>query len=284
MTESVHATISYLKPTSLINRRFWAPGEEVNTGEYEPYPVIVRNARRAEKPFTLGEHGFAVARHPTKLDDFEDQAKIENVYFGEVKRIAMAMCGADHVALIGGQLRSSGETGAIVQPPAAEAHVDFNEVTSRKLARRLYEKSAPDGVGYNRFIIFSLWRVLSEPPQDWPLALCEAASVRDDEGVPNVKVDVDEIPPYEERFNPIPGEEEMVAATIFFHNPNHRWWYYPDMTKDEVVFIKFHDSDHSRAWRTPHTAFYDKTQTGAKTRKSYEMRAIAYFSKGRSLS
>ena len=25
-------------PTSLINRRFWAPGEEVNTGEYEPYP------------------------------------------------------------------------------------------------------------------------------------------------------------------------------------------------------------------------------------------------------
>jgi hypothetical protein len=241
--------------------------------------VIVRKARRAEKPFTLGEHGFAVARHPTKLDDFEDQAKIENVYFGEVKRIAMAMCGADHVALIGGQLRSSGETGAIVQPPAAEAHVDFNEVTSRKLARRLYEKTAPDGAGYNRFIIFSLWRVLSEPPQDWPLALCEAASVRDDEGVPNVKVDVDEIPPYEERFNPIPGEEEMVAATIFFHNPNHRWWYYPDMTKDEVVFIKFHDSDHSRAWRTPHTAFYDKTQTGAKTRKSYEMRAIAYFSK-----
>lgn len=283
MTEAVHASISYLKPTSLINRRFWAPGKEVNTGEYEPYPVVVRNARRAEKPFTLDEHGFAIAESPTGLDDFEDKSKIESVYFDEVKKTVMAMCGADHVALMGGQLRSSGKTGAIVQPPAAEAHVDFNEVTSRKLARILYEKTAPDADAYDRFIIFSLWRVLSDPPQDWPLALCEAASVRDDEGVPNVKVDVDEIPPYEKRFEPIPGEEQMTAATIFFHNPDHRWWYFPDMTKDEVVFIKFHDSDHSRAWRTPHTAFHDKTRAGAKTRKSFEVRGIAYFSKRRSV-
>ena len=73
----------------------------------------------------------------------------------------------------------------------------------------------------------------------------------------------------------------MVAATIFFHNPDHRWWYYPDMTKDEIVFIKFHDSDHSRAWRTPHTAFHDSARKGAKTRQSYEVRGVAYFSKER---
>lgn len=277
MRDAVRASISYLKPTSLINRRFWAPGEEVNTGEYEPYPVIVRNARLAEKPFTLHEHGFAIATCPTKLDDFEDKATIESVYYEEVRRIVKEMCGADHVALIGGQLRSSGETGAIIQPPAAEAHVDFNEITSRKLAKRLYEKTAPDGQGYERFIIFSLWRVLSDPPQDWPLALCEASSVRDDEGVSNVKVDVDEIPPYERRFDPIPGEEQMVAATIFFHSPDHRWWYYPDMTKDEVVFIKFYDSDRSGAWRTPHTAFHDKDCSRATVRKSFEVRGVAYF-------
>lgn len=279
--DKVDAQISYLKPTSLINRRYWAPGEEVNTGEYEPYPVVIRNARAAGKPFTLDEHGFAIADFPTQLDDFENKARIEEIYFPEIKEIATAMSGADHVVVLGGQIRSSGKTGAIIQPPAAEAHVDFNEYTSNKLAQRLYEKSAPDGPGYDRFIIFSLWRVLSEPPQDWPLALCEAASVRDGEGVSNVKVDVDKIPPYEERFKPIPGEEEMVAATIFFHNPDHRWWYYPDMTKDEIVFIKFHDSDHSRAWRTPHTAFHDRARKGAKIRESYEVRGVAYFSKER---
>lgn len=279
--DKVDAQISYLKPTSLINRRYWAPGEEVNTGEYEPYPVAIRNARTASEPFTLDDHGFAIGRFPTGLDDFEDQARIESVYYPEIKNIAMTMTGADHVALMGGQIRSSGRTGAIIQPPAAEAHVDFNEYTSNKLARALYGKSASGGPGYDRFIIFSLWRVLSEPPQDWPLALCEAASVGDDEGVSNVKVDVDRIPPYEERFKPIPGEEEMVAATIFFHNPGHRWWYYPDMTRDEIVFIKFYDSNRARAWRTPHTAFQDAARKDAKTRQSYEVRGVAYFSKER---
>ncbi len=279
MSESVDAEISYLKPTSLINRRFWAPGEEVNTGEYQPYKVVIRNAREAKRPFTLDEHGFAIASYPTKLDDFEDKAKIAAIYDDEIKNIAMAMTGADHVALMSGQLRTSGKTSAIVQPPAAEAHVDFNNFTSNRIAKMLYEKTAPDGSGFNRFVIFSLWRVLSDPPQDWPLALCEAASVNDDEGVSNTKVDVDEIPPYERRFDPIPGEEEMVAATIFFHNPDHRWWYFPDMTKDEVVFIKFHDSDRSRAWRTPHTAFHDAGRKDARTRVSYEVRGVAYFQK-----
>ncbi|MAW79858.1 MAG: hypothetical protein CMI63_06440 [Parvularcula sp.] len=279
MSESVDAQISYLKPTSLINRRFWAPGEEVNTGEYEPYPVVIKNAREAAKPFTLDEHGFAIACYPTKLDDFEDTEKIASVYNEEVKAIVKEMTGADHVTLMGGQLRTSGQTSEIVQPPAAEAHVDFNEFTSKKIAKGLYEKSAPDGPGFDRFILFSLWRVLSDPPQDWPLALCEASSVDDSEGVSNVKVDVSEIPPYERRFDPIPGEEEMVAATIFFHNPKHRWWYFPDMTKDEVVFIKFHDSDHSRPWRTPHTAFHDASRKDAVTRVSYEVRGVAYFQK-----
>ena len=32
----VAARIDYLLPTSLINRRFWAPGEEYNTGVYQP--------------------------------------------------------------------------------------------------------------------------------------------------------------------------------------------------------------------------------------------------------
>ena len=92
----------------------------------------------------------------------------------KVKRIVMDMTGADHVTLMGGQLRTSGQTSATVQPPAAEAHVDFNEFTSKKIAQGLYEKSAPDGSGYDRFIIFSLWRVISEPPQDWPIPAAAA--------------------------------------------------------------------------------------------------------------
>lgn len=280
MADAVNARIQYLRPTSRINRRFWARGEELNTGVYDPYPVTVRNARLATKPFTLDEHGFAIGEFPTAVTDFEDQNQVKDIYDAEIIAAAKAFTGADHVALMSGQIRSSGRTGDLVQPPAAEAHVDFNPATSQKIARSLYQRMAPNGPGFDRFIIFSLWRVLSDPPQDWPLALCEARSVDPEEGVSNTKVDVDKIPETEEElFAPIPGEEDMAAATIFFHNPSHRWWYFPDMTPDELIFIKFHDSDHSVAWRTPHTAFHDAAVKAKHPRRSMEYRGVVYFSK-----
>jgi len=196
-----------------------------------------------------------------------------------VQTFVRELTGADIVVPLSGMVRSSGKTGPGCQPPAAEAHVDFTERTARKLADRLYSQAAPDGAGYRRFISFSLWRALSPPPQDWPLALCDGRSVRDDEGTSNVKVDVDVLPEGDALFAPIAGEEDMLAATIFHHNPDHRWWYFPDMTADEVIFIKFHDSDHSLAWRAPHTAFHDVDRTDAQTRYSYEYRGFALFSR-----
>jgi hypothetical protein len=272
---AIETVIDYLVPTSRINRRFWAPGREFNTGVYQSYPVTIRNARLAPEPFTLDRHGFCLAHHASRVTDFRDPAAVAD-YSGEVAEAARALTGCDLVVPMGGQLRSPVISGAGIQPPAAEAHVDFNTATAHRIAGRLFEKAAPGG-SFSRFIAFSLWRTFSPPPQDWPLALCEAGSVGDEDAVANVKVDVDEIPEGDALYAPIEGEEDMAAATIFHHNPAHRWWYFPDMTADEVIFIKFHDSDHDRAWRAPHTAFHDTTRPDAVTRESYEFRAIAYF-------
>ncbi len=274
----VAAQITYLLPTSTVNRRFWAPGKEYNTGTYAPYDVIIRNARMAG-PFTLDAHGFALGQHPTDITDWVANYAHDSEYARQVCDVTRAMSGADFVIPMSGQIRTSGLTSATMQPPAAEAHVDFTTKTANKLAEMLYRKARPDGAGYDRFICFSLWRALSPPPQDMPLALCEGGSVRDDEGTHNTKVDVDAIPTGDALFAPIPGEEDMVAATIFRHSPDHRWWYFPDMTADEVIFIKFHDSDHSRAWRAPHTAFRDTSRPDAIERRSIEFRGVAYFTR-----
>ena len=276
----VAAQIDYLLPSSTINRRFWAPGEEYNTGTYAPYDVTIRNARMAG-PFTLDAHGFELGRYPTDVTNWEANYGPEAPYAARVGEIVKAMCGADLVVPMGGMVRCSGLTNATVQPPAAEAHVDFTTQSARRIAEMIYKGSQPDGPGYDRFICFSLWRPLSPPPQDMPLALCEGGSVRDDEGTANTKVDVDVIPTGDALFAPIPGEEDMAAATIFHHSPDHRWWYFPDMTDDEVIFIKFHDSDHSRAWRAPHTAFRDTSRRDAVERRSMEFRGVAYFLKDR---
>ncbi len=273
--------ITYLLPTSTINRRFWAPGEEYNTGSYAPYDVTIRNARMAATPFTLDEHGFCLGQHNSAITDWSTEYGPTSDYAKEVIDVAKRLCGADLVIPMGGQIRSSGQTSTTVQPPAGEAHVDFTTKTAQRVAAGMYAAHHPEGPGYDRFICFSLWRALSPPPQDWPLALCEGPSVREEEGTHNTKVDVDVIPTGDALFAPIEGEEDMVAATIFRHSPDHRWWYFPDMTADEVIFIKFHDSDHSRAWRAPHTAFHDSSRTDAVERQSMEYRAIAYFSKHR---
>lgn len=276
--EAIDTEIKYLVPTSRINRRFWAPGAEYNTGVYDLYPVTIRNARLAEKPHTLDEHGFCISNHTTAIGDFADEEQLK-AYPAEVEAVARQLTGCDFIFPMGGQLRSPVINAGGIQPPAAEAHVDFNTNTARKIADIFYEKMRPNGPGYERFLCFSLWRPLSPPPQDWPLALCEGPSVGDEDSVANVKVDVDEIPTGDALFAPIEGEDEMMAATIFKYSPGHRWWYFPDMTDDEVIFIKFHDSDHSRAWRSPHTAFHDTTRPDANVRKSFEFRAIAFFEK-----
>ncbi len=274
----IRTKIDYLLPTSRINRRFWAPGEECNTGVYAPYEVTVRNARLAG-PFTFDSHGFCLARHQSAITDWEANYTADCAYSAEVADVVRRLTGADLVVPMGGMLRTSGLTSATMQPPAAEAHVDFTTKSAHHLAETLYKSVRGQGAGYDRFIAFSLWRALSPPPQDMPLALCEGGSVRDDEGTHNTKVDVDEIPAGDALFAPIDGEEDMPAATIFHHSPDHRWWYFPDMSPDEVILIKFHDSDHTRVWRCPHTAFRDSSRADAIERRSMEYRGIAYFTR-----
>ncbi len=164
-------------------------------------------------------------------------------------------------------------------PPAARAHIDYDVQTAQQIARRRYRKARPDGPDYARFILFSLWRCFSPPPQDWPLALCDFASSRDTAEVRNVKIDVPHLPVGDAAYAPIEGEDRLGASALFAFDPAHRWWRYPAMTRDEAIFIKFHDSDHGRAWRVPHAAFHDETTPGTVPRQSIEFRGCAYFTK-----
>ncbi|HEY1725452.1 MAG TPA: CmcJ/NvfI family oxidoreductase [Steroidobacteraceae bacterium] len=274
----VRSQIDYLVPSSRINRRFWAPGRELNTGVYASYEVTIRNARLAG-PFSLDRHGFCLGQHRTEITDWEQQYAADSVYADQVSEVAAGLSGADLVLPMGGMLRRSGTITPAFQPPAAEAHVDFTQRSAERIAEARYRKARPQGPGFRRFLAFSLWRALSPPPQDMPLALCDGSSVGDHEGTHNTKIDVDELPTGDALYAPIAGEEDMTAATIFHYSPDHRWWYFPDMTPEEVILIKFYDSDHAGAWRCPHTAFRDSSRPDARERRSMEFRGIAYFSR-----
>ena len=277
-TAGVEAELLYLAPDSTLNRRFVAPGVDVNTGHFEPHRVMIRNGRPVQNQFTLDTHGFTLARRPSRIADFTDKAAVDAAYHTEVIEIVKTLTGADQVVPLGCVVRTADATaGGKTQPPATDAHVDFTPARAVRYAEQVYRKTMPEGPGFKRFIASSCWRAFSEPPQDWPLAVCDSASVGPDEGTPNVMVVVDALPSREAMYGPLAGEDAMPAASIFRFNPNHRWWYFPNMTRDEVLLLKFYDSDHTRAWRTPHTAFRDPTYPDAKTRCSIEFRTFAFF-------
>jgi len=286
---SVAAAITYVAPGSFINRRFVAPGVERNTGIYETHQVTIRDARDIQQSLNLDTNGFVLSSHRSAVTDFYDRDQVDRVYPGEVVEAVKFLTGATRVALQGWMVRTSGDMSrhkrqAVgythkggVQPPAGEAHVDFTPACAERLARSIYRQHFPEGKGYLRFLASSLWRAFSEPPQDCPLALCDARSVGRDEGVPNTLFIVDQLPDEATMIGPMPNEDTAMAAAIFHYSPHHRWWYFPNMVRDEVVLLKFHDSDATRALRTPHTAFHDPSFPGAKTRESIEFRTVAYF-------
>lgn len=286
---SVQTEITYLAPGSFINRRFVAPGIEHNTGRYEAYRVNVSDGRSIKGQFSLDVHGFTLADYPTSVRDFFDKDEVERLYPAEVVAAVSALTGATRVAPLGWMVRTAGDMSEYqrqivgythrggVQPPAGEAHVDFTPARAEPLARAIYERTFPDGKGFSRFIASSLWRVFSEPPQDCPLAVCDARSVSRDEGVPNTMFIVDRLPDEQTMLGEMENEKDAPAAAIFHYNPAHRWWYFSNMTRSEALLLKFHDSDASKALRAPHTAFRDPSFQDAKTRQSIEFRTIAYF-------
>jgi len=72
-------------------------------------------------------------------------------------------------------------------------------------------------------------------------------------------------------------EDAESAASVFGYSPAHRWWYFPDMHAGEALIFKLYDTDHSVAWRAPHTVFRDAAALEAHPRESVELRTVAFF-------
>ena len=277
----IAAEITYLERGSFINRRFVAPAREVNTGEYRAHPVVIRDARPRAASFTLASHGFQLFTHRSGVGNFLDRAEVDAKYPQEVAAAVRGWTGADRVATMSWMVRTSGDLAAHaheqagykhnggVQPPAAEAHCDAEPGRIDAMALALYEKRFPGAPPFRRFLYTSFWRAFSPPPQDYPLALCDGNSVGDDEGVPNTLFVVDRIPGREEMLRPVPDEGQRVAV--------HRWWFFSNMRREEVLLLVFHDSRRVRPWRVPHTAFHDTSRPSVNPRESIEFRSVAYF-------
>jgi len=236
--------------------------------------VVIADARGLDTD--LDREGFVLVPHVSGVADFdlvEEDPAVDARYVAEMTALLGELTGATTVVLLGGGKKRYGEQATDKLAPLRNAkparypHADNTDGSAAQLARLV--AAHVDGVdlaGAPRWAMYNLWRAVTPPPQDVPLAVCDARTVA-------------------------PSDELTVTAhtleragivrhetTSYRYNPAHRWHWYPDMTKDEVLVFKAHDSDPARAGRVPHTAFTDPAcPPGTPTRASVEARALALF-------
>jgi hypothetical protein len=266
--------LNYVAPNSTRNRLYVAKGGHLTTTRYAPTTVPIASGRPLGVLFSLDTSGFTLLAHDSAVTDFTDPAQLDAIYTREACDLIQQVTHADEVASIGWVIRnSSPELPEGQQPPAPDVHVD---VHPGRADARLAAISPRPGQPYKRAITTSLWRAFSPPPQDWPLALLDYRSVDDDEGVVNLLLFVERLPD-PGSIPDIPDPDSQPAGTVFRHRAHHRWWYFPDMHPGEALLFKLHDTDHSVAWRVPHSAFRDPSAVNAHPRCSVELRTIAFF-------
>jgi hypothetical protein len=275
--DGVWATVNYLAPGSTRNRLYVASGDQLATARYEPHQVHVSDGRAQRAELTLDTAGFTLVDHRTSLPELDNPPALDGAYTGEVLSLVRALTGADYVVSLGWLMRRTTADRGGALPPAPDVHVDLHTTEIAHRYARVHARSElPEPGTYRRALWTSLWRAFSPPPQDWPLALCDYRSTDDaEDGIPNLLFRVPALPP--PGAPDAPDDEAESAASLFFHNPAHRWWYFPGMHRGEALLIKLHDTDRSVAWRAPHTSFHDTAAADAHPRESVELRTVAYF-------
>ncbi len=224
----------------------------------------------------LEREGFRLVRFASTVADFHQiqvDPAVDAQYMEETAAMLTELTGAARVIMLGGGKKRYGES-AVDQlaplknaKPARYPHADNTNASALELAN-LFDMFVDDfDLGaYSRWAMYNVWRAITPPPQDFPLAVCDAQSVSATDEVTVTAITAE-------------LQGDIVHDTMsYVHNPAHRWYYFPDMTIDEVIVFKSGDSDHTGAVRVAHTAFTDPTcPPGVPTRASVEMRALAVF-------
>lgn len=269
--KSVRSTLNYIldtgeKPVTASN----LPGQvrqTENTGKYEAREVTIANGRLHDGVFSLEREGFVLVRHETRMKDFYDDAEVKAVYYPEIEELVKRMTGADRVLVFDHTLRAENDAvreEKFASRPVRSVHNDYTEWSGPQRVRDLLPKEEAEALLQHRVEVIQVWRPVRNPVVSAPLAIADSQSIAAKDLVGT-----------ERRYPDRVGEIYHLK-----YNPEHRWYYFPNMQPDEAIVFKCYDSmrDGRSRW-SAHAAFDDPTSpANAPARESIEMRTLAFFS------
>ncbi len=272
---SIVSNLNYYRPGPHhpMSYTFEPPvGVPWESGEYDVHATTIYDARQRKNRPRLEVEGFELWDASSEVKNFDNRTEIEEIYYAEARRLALAVTGAKHAYVFDHLLRRRtprehpldfGKRSAHGYAAAnGRIHNDYTEESGRRrLALVIADQQQAARV--ERFSIINIWRALNGPVQDAPLAVCDAQTVSRDE-----------LHHCDVLYPNRTGNIYLLA-----HSAQHRWYYYPTMQKAEALIFKQYDSQtHNTSRFTPHSAF-DLPEVPPHTppRESIELRCLVTY-------
>jgi hypothetical protein len=263
----VEATLNYLvnDGVKIFTEAGGGGALDVRGGTIDPHHVVVHNGRPGAKDFVFEREGFRFVGHDTKVADFFDEDQVRRVYYPEMETLVKAQSGASRVVVFDHTLRTADDAVRAerkIREVVPRVHNDYTEWSGPQRVRDLLPEEADDLLR-RRFAIVQVWRPIRRPVESFPLAICDARTVSPDDLVIS-----------ERRYPNRVGQTYAIT-----YNPNHKWFWFPRMRREEAIVFKVFDSlKDGRARWGAHTAFDDPTSPpNARPRESIEIRTLAFF-------
>jgi hypothetical protein len=242
--------------------------ETQHLGNYLTHQVLISDARAQALVTDLDREGFALVSHQSSVDDFYDDQQVQNVYHGELIDRLKRITGAFRVEVFDDTRRSSSTAGQRERGTRDPANIVHNDYTAQSGPRRLDDFFAgsdeeAERLKTYRYAIINAWRPIGEPVADYPLVVCDARTVKEDDLVS-----------VERR-----GADRIGELQVALHDPNQRWYYFPRMHRNEVLLFKTYDSARDGRTRfTPHSSCkVPDAPEDAPPRESLETRCLVFF-------
>ena len=228
--------------------------------------MIIRNGRPLRDVFNLDTHGFAFADHPTAVRDFTREDERKTICAREVQELIKEYSGASEVLVFDHTIRIGDEDAqkAInARPPVKGVHNDYTERSAPRRLREIVGDAEAERRFKKRWAIIQVWRPIRGKVMTDPLGICDGRTI------PQTGFIL-----VQRRYKDRTGEVYHIA-----YNPEHVWYYFPRMERNEALVFKVFDTDDSVPTRfTAHTAFADSnTPPGAPPRESIETRTFAFW-------
>ncbi|MDE2284422.1 MAG: methyltransferase [Hyphomicrobiales bacterium] len=262
----IEATLNYLTDTGekIVTEAGPGGAADMRGGKLDPHRVVIRNGR-LHGDFALDCEGFRFVRHDTKVADFYKDDDVRRVYYPEMEALVKAESGASRVVVFDHTLRTGDDAlrqQLKIREVVPRVHNDYTEWSAPQRVRDIVPDEA-EALLKRRFAVVQVWRPIKHPVESFPLAICDARSVSTGDLVVS-----------ERRYQHRVGQTYAIT-----YNPNHKWFWFPRMRREEAIVFKVFDSTRDgRARFTAHTAFDDPTSpANARPRESIEIRTLAFF-------